>query len=516
MNVVEMRGILKRFGPVTANAGVDFDLAEGEVHALLGENGAGKSTLMKILYGLYTPDAGEIRVEGQAVRFASPADALAHGIGMVSQHFSLVPTFTVAENIALGYTSGVRFDERAAAASVRATAARFQLSIDPATQVRHLSVGEQQRVEILKALHRECRALILDEPTAVLTPQETEALFEAIRRLVGQGLSVVFISHKLDEVLAVSDRVTVLRDGRVVGETSTREASRASLARLMVGREVLGVSREVAPRGGAPLLRLEDVHALDDRRLPALRGLTLAVHAGEIVGVAGVAGNGQRELTEALCGLRHPSRGRIFVGNDPVDVTRATPAGLAARGVGRIPEDRLSAVVVDLTVADNLALEHLNEFTRRISPLPSWFPTGEGLGVRVLDRDRMRRAAEALIAEYGIKAAPGDRARTLSGGNMQKLILARVLSRNPSVVIAAEPTRGLDVGATEYVRGKLLEARDRGAAVLLISEDLDEVLTLSDRIAVIYEGRLTGVLSASEADPERLGLMMAGGVGRRL
>ena len=510
MNVIEMRGIAKRFGPGTANAGIDFDLAEGEVHALLGENGAGKSTLMKILYGLYTADAGEIRVHGQAVRFSSPADALAHGIGLVSQHFSLVPTFTVAENIALGYTPGVRFDERAATASVRATAARFQLSIDPAAQVRHLSVGEQQRVEILKALHRECQALILDEPTAVLTPQEAEALSVVVRRLVGQGLSVVFISHKLDEVLAVSDRVTVLRDGRVVGETATREASHASLARLMVGRETAGVSREGESASGAPLLRLEDVHALDDRRLPALRGLTLAVHAGEIVGVAGVAGNGQRELTEVLCGLRHPSRGRVFVGNDPVDVTRATPAEMAARGVGRIPEDRLSAVVADLTVADNLALEHLSEFTRRISPLPSRVRMGEELGVRVLDRERMRRAAEALITEYGIKAAPGDRVRTLSGGNMQKLILARVLSRNPRVVIAAEPTRGLDVGATEYVRGKLLEARDRGAGVLLISEDLDEVLALADRIAVIYEGRLIGVLSASEADPERLGLMMAG------
>jgi len=501
MNVIEMRGIVKRFGVVIANAGIDFDLAEGEAHALLGENGAGKSTLMKILYGLYTPDAGEIRVRGRTVHFSSPAGALAQGIGLVSQHFSLVPTFTVAENIALGYTSGVRFDERAAAVAVSATAARFQLDIDPATQVRHLSVGEQQRVEILKALHRECRVLILDEPTAVLTPQETESLFAAIRRLVEQGLSVVFISHKLDEVLAVSDRVTVLRDGRIVSETPTRETSQASLARLMVGRErdttpyvTFGVSRSDGAVAGPPLLRLEDVHALDDRRLPALRGLTLTVGAGEIVGVAGVAGNGQRELSQVLSGLRHPSRGRVVVGDDSVEITRATPAEVTAHGVGRIPEDRLAAVVADLTVAENLALEHLGEFMHR----------GR------LDREKMRRRAEALIAEYGIKASPDDRARTLSGGNLQKLILARVLSRNPRVVIAAEPTRGLDVGATEYVRGKLLEARDRGAAVLMISEDLDEVLALSDRIAVIYEGRLSGVLSASEADPEGLGLMMAG------
>ncbi len=506
MNVIEMRGIVKRFGAVMANAGIDFDLAEGEVHALLGENGAGKSTLMKILYGLYTPDAGEIRARRHVVHFASPADALAHGIGFVSQHFSLVPTFTVAENIALGYTPGVRFDERAAAAAVSGTAARFQLIVDPASQVRHLSVGEQQRVEILKALHRECRVLILDEPTAVLTPQESEALFAAIRRLVDQGLSVVFISHKLDEVLAVSDRVTILRDGRVVGETATREASHASLARLMVGRErettpyvrdttpyvTFGVSRDGGGMAGPPLLRLEDVHALDDRRLPALRGLTLTVGGGEIVGVAGVAGNGQRELGEVLSGLRHPIRGRVFVGND--EITRAPPAEVAARGVGRIPEDRLAAVVADLTVAENLALEHLGEFVQ-------W--SG-------LDRRKMRRQAEALIAEYGIKAMPGHRARTLSGGNMQKLILARVLSRHPRLIVASEPTRGLDVAATDYVRDKLLEACGRGAGVLLISEDLDEVLALSDRIAVLYEGRLTGMLNAGEADPERLGLMMAG------
>ncbi|MGH2594082.1 MAG: ABC transporter ATP-binding protein [Anaerolineae bacterium] len=491
MNVIEMRGIVKHFGVVTANAGIDFDLAEGEVHALLGENGAGKSTLMKILYGLYTPDAGEIRVRGHVVHFTSPANALAHGIGFVSQHFSLVPSFTVAENIALGYAPGVRFDERAAVTAVSSTAARFQLNVDPASQVRHLSVGEQQRVEILKALHRECRVLILDEPTAVLTPQESEALFAAIRRLVDQGLSVVFISHKLDEVLAISDRVTVLRDGRVVGETATREASHASLARLMVGRETFGVSRDGGSAAGPSLLRLEDLHALDDRRLPALRGLTLTVGGGEIVGVAGVAGNGQRELGEVLSGLRRPTRGQVFVGDD--EITQATPAEIAAYGVGRIPEDRSAAVVADLTVAENLALEHLDEFVQRGG----------------LDRRKMRQQAEALIVEYGIKATPDDRVRTLSGGNMQKLILARVLSRHPRLIVASEPTRGLDVGATDYVRSKLLEARGRGAGVLLISEDLDEVLALSDRIAVLYEGRLTGMLNASEADPERLGLMMA-------
>ncbi|MBI3760402.1 MAG: ATP-binding cassette domain-containing protein, partial [Chloroflexi bacterium] len=304
MNVVEMRGIVKRFGAVTANAGVDFDLVGGEVHALLGENGAGKSTLMKILYGLYLPDAGEIRVYRRdmsrlyAAHLRSPADALALGVGFVSQHFSLVPTFTVAENIALGYTPGVRFDARAAGESVSVTAKRFGLAVDPQAQVRHLSVGEQQRAEILKALHREVRVLILDEPTAVLTPQEAEALFEAIRRLVADGLSVVFISHKLDEVLAVSDRVTVLRDGRVVGLVATREATQASLARLMVGRETFGVSRGDGAKPGGPILRMVDVRADDDRRLPALRGLSLEVRQGEIVGVAGVAGNGQRELGE--------------------------------------------------------------------------------------------------------------------------------------------------------------------------------------------------------------------------
>ena len=507
MNVVEMRGIVKRFGAVTANAGIDFDLAPGEVHALLGENGAGKSTLMKILYGLYAPDAGEIRVRGQPAHFASPAHALARGIGLVSQHFSLVPTFTVSENIALGFTPGLRFDKRAAAAAVRATASQFQLEVDPAAQIRHLSVGEQQRVEILKALHRAVRVLILDEPTAVLTPQEAAALFAAMRRLVGQSLSVVFISHKLDEVLAVSDRITVLRDGQVVGQTPTRTATYASLARLMVGREIFTLTRSQA-KASPPLLMAHDVHARDDRRLPALRGLTLEVCAGEIVAVAGVAGNGQRELGQVLAGLRRPERGQVWVGDD--EITRATPAELAARRVGRIPEDRLSAIVGDLTVAENLALEHLGEFVRRFSPLPSETTTGEGMGMRVLDRRLMRRQAAALIAEYGIKASPDDRAGNLSGGNVQKLILARVLSRHPRVVVASQPTRGLDLDATHYVRGKLLEARARGAAVLLISEDLDEVLALSDRIVVIFSGRLTGELSAHEANPEQLGLMMAG------
>ncbi len=487
-----MRGIVKRFGPVVANNGVDLAVGVGEVLALLGENGAGKSTLMKILYGLYQPDAGEIRLGGEPAILRSPADAIARGVGMVSQHFSLVPTFTVAENIALGDEGGLAFNRGAAEAAVRATADRYGLAIDPAARVGGLSVGEQQRVEILKALHRHARVLILDEPTAVLTPQEASALFGVLKQLVAQGLSVIFSSHKLDEVLAVADRVTVLRDGRSVGGAPTAGASPASLAELMVGRPTFGVTRGAGGEVGAPVLELREVHAHNDRGRPALRGISLDVRAGEVLGVAGVAGNGQAELAEVISGMRRLQAGQVLLGGR--DLAGAGAAEVAEAGVGRIPEDRHTGVVGDLSVADNLALEHLHEFTRR------------GL----LDRAAIQSQARLLIAEYNIKALPSSPARTLSGGNMQKVILARVLSRRPKLVVASEPTRGLDVGATEYVRGKLLEQRARGAAVLLISEDLDEILALSDRIAVIFAGQIIGAVPAAAATAEQLGLMMAG------
>ncbi len=353
-------------------------------------------------------------------------------------------------------------------------------------------MGERQRVEILKALYRNAQVLILDEPTAVLVPQEVDVLFDTLERLRQDGLSVIFISHKLYEVMTVCDRITVLRDGRVIGTVDKTATSQSELARMMVGRETFGVTRQEDQSHGSVLLRIENLSALDEKGLPALKGVTLEVRAGEILGVAGVSGNGQTELAHVLAGTLKPAEGQVMVGDH--DLTVADPAQISSAGVGRIPEDRYEGVVGELSVADNLALEHLGDFVT----------------AGTLDRRCIRKHAEKLIAEYQIKASPADRIRTLSGGNMQKVILARALSRNPQVVVASQPTRGLDVGATEYVRTKLLEQRERGAAVLLLSEDLDEIVALSDRIAVIYEGRIVGLLSAEEAEEEKLGLLMSG------
>ncbi len=411
---------------------------------------------------------------------------------MVTQHFALVPTLSVAENIVLGYTDGFQVKPRAAQRQVSEAASRFGIELDPAALVRHLSVGERQRVEILKALYRNAQVLILDEPTAVLVPQEVDVLFEALERLRQDGLSVIFISHKLYEVMAVCGRITVLRDGRVVGTVDKATTSQSELARMMVGRETFGVTRKEDQSHGSALLRIKNVSAVDEKGLPALKGVSLEVRAGEILGVAGVSGNGQTELAHVLSGTLKPTEGQVIMGDR--DLTGADPARISSAGVGRIPEDRHQGVVGELSVADNLALEHLGDF----------------ITAGTLDRRRIRQHAERLIAEYQIKASPTDRIRTLSGGNMQKVILARALSRDPQVVVASQPTRGLDVGATEYVRTKLLEQRKRGAAVLLLSEDLDEILALSDRIAVIYEGRIVGMLSAEEAEEEKLGLLMSG------
>ncbi len=489
---VEMRGIVKRFQDVVANDHVDFTLLPGEIHALLGENGAGKTTLMRILYGLYHADAGEIRIHGHPVTIRSPKDAIAHGIGMVTQHFALVPPLTVTENVILGTTTGIQVDLDKAQERVAQAAQRLGIPVDPRARVQDLSVGERQRVEILKALYREARILILDEPTAVLVPQEVEQLFASLRRLRDAGLSVVFISHKLHEVMALCDRVTVLRQGRVVGTVPVAKTDRNELARMMVGRLIQPVTRPQHPAGDRILLRLDRVSARDDRGLMAVREVTLAVRAGEILGLAGVSGNGQSELAQVLDGTRPAESGRVLV--DGRKVPTGDPVPLMEAGVGRIPEDRHESVLAELSVAENMVLEHLDEFVRN----------------GVLDRDAIRRHAQRLIEQYQIKATPDAPIRTLSGGNMQKVILARVLERNPKVLVVAQPTRGLDVGATEYVRGKLVEQRERGAAILLISEDLDEILELSDRIAVIYEGHIVAVLSAEEADPERLGLLMSG------
>ena len=493
---IEMHNITKRFGALVANDHVNLTVGQGEIHALLGENGAGKSTLMRILYGLYHADTGEIRVNGQLAAIRSPKAAIAHGIGMVTQHFALALPMTVTENVIVGAASSWGLNLRAAQDEVAAAAERFGLVLDPAARVQHLSVGQRQRLEILKALYRNARVLILDEPTAVLTPQEAEQLFVNLRHLQQQGLSVVFISHKLHEIMAITDRVTVLRSGRVIDSVATKDATPPLLAQMMVGRELVGVTRTGVPQQRRPVLRLTHVAAQDRQGLLALKGINLDLHAGEIVGIAGVSGNGQTELAEVLDGTRRCVDGKIEL--DGVDLTSATPRTVMGAGLGRIPEDRHAAVVGELSVAQNMALEHLDEFAQ---------------GGR-LDHRAMRRHAERLIAEYQIKAKPEDRIRTLSGGNMQKVILARVLERNPKAIVVAQPTRGLDIGATEYVRNKLMEQRGKGAAILLISEDLDEILALADRIAVMYEGQIMGILPVGDAPQaelvERIGLLMAG------
>jgi simple sugar transport system ATP-binding protein len=489
---VALRGITKHFGETVANDGVDFTLRPGTIHALLGENGAGKTTLMRILYGLARPDAGEILVRGRRVEIRSPKDAIAAGLGMVTQHFSLVAPMTVAENVALGDEGGFRLDRRAAHAKVAEASERAGIAVDPGARVSSLSVGEQQRVEIVKALSRDADVLILDEPTAVLVPQQVEALFGALRRLREQGLAVVFISHKLREVVAISDEVTVLRRGRVVATTATGETDERELGRMMVGRPTAGVARAGDAAVRDVVLSVERLSATDSLGLAAVRDVSFEVRGGEILGVAGVSGNGQTELAEALSGMRAPAGGRITVAGR--DVTAAAPAEVTAAGVGRIPENRRASIVGDLSVAYNLVLEELDAYRR--GPL--------------LDEGRIRARADELIARFDIRARATDAVGTLSGGNIQKVLLARVLAREPKVLVVAQPTQGLDVGATEYVHSQLLAQRAAGAAVLLVSEDLEELLALSDRLVVMYEGELVGRFDRGEVDVERLGLLMAG------
>jgi simple sugar transport system ATP-binding protein len=493
---VALRGIVKRFPGVVANDGVDFSAARGEVHALLGENGAGKSTLSHILTGLYRPDAGTIELAGVPVDFHSPRDAIEAGVCMVHQHFRLVTPFTVAENVILGDTRGAgrrfRIDPRAVERQVRELGERYGLPVDPRAKVWQLSVGEQQRVEILKALYQEARILILDEPTAVLTPQEAETLFVTLRQMAGEGRTVIFISHKLHEVKAVADRVTVLRAGRNVATVSTEGATPQSLAALMVGREVEPVRRRPQPRRHEEEVALElvDVWADGDRGAPAVRGVSLAVRAGEIVAVAGVAGNGQRELAEAITGLRPITEGEIRAGRR---LRGGDPREAIAAGIAHVPEDRLgTGVAPSLSIAMNVALK-------------SYRSAGPLLRLR-----RMREHAADVIHRYQVKApGPHAEARKLSGGNLQKVVLAREFSSDPKVLIAASPTRGLDVSAIETVHSYIVEAADRGVGVLLISEDLDEILALADRVVVMYEGQLR---EASEPENvEEIGLLMAGG-----
>jgi general nucleoside transport system ATP-binding protein len=500
--VLELRGITKRFpGGVVANDGVDFDLRRGEVHALLGENGAGKSTLMSVLYGLIRPDEGEMHVDGRPVVIDTPSQAIDLGIGMVHQHFMLVPVMTVAENIVLANEPrrGALFDARAAAARVRELSDRYGLAVDPDATVEDVTVGMQQRVEILRALYRGARILVLDEPTAVLTAQEARELFRVLEALKADGTAIVFISHKLGEVLAVADRVTVLRRGRRVDTVFTEGATEASLARLMVGRDVLmRVDKEPSHRG-EPALEVRDLTVRDDRGLEAVREASLTVHAGEIVAVAGVDGNGQAELVDAITGLRRAASGAVLLGGD--DVTGSSARSMVHLGVSHIAEDRQRrGLVLDFTLAENLALREYD--TPKLSR-HGWLSTR-----------RMARRAAGLLREYDVRGGgPATLASALSGGNQQKCVVAREIAADPRVLVAAQPTRGLDVGAIEFVHRRLVAERDAGRAILLVSLELDEVRALADRILVIYEGRIVGEF-APDASDETLGIAMTGG-GRR-
>jgi general nucleoside transport system ATP-binding protein len=498
-SVLELRGITKRFPGIVANDRIDLDLRRGEVHALLGENGAGKSTLMNVVYGIYKPDEGEIRVKDEPVTMHSAQDAIQHGIGMVHQHFMLIPVMTVAENIVLGTepnAAGVFLDHRAADARVRNLAHAFNFAIDPDARVQDISVGQQQRVEILKALYRRADILILDEPTAVLTPAEANDLFGILRSLTREGMSVIFISHKLHEVLEIADRISVLRRGKLVDTIPREGATEQTLARLMVGREVvLEIDKEPA-KAGETLLEVEGLTVEDDRGLQAVRGVSFNVRAGEIVGIAGVDGNGQTELLEALTGLRRTNGGRATLRG--TEITKSKPRDRIEAGLGHIPEDRLRhGIVLEFSLAENLAL---HDYRHEPNSHLGW-----------LRPHRMVASARELISEFDVRGGtPHSKASELSGGNQQKLVVAREVSRDPSVLIAAQPTRGLDVGAIAFLHSRLVAERDEGRGILLVSLELDEILSLSDRILVMYEGRIVGEF-APGVDAETLGIAMIGG-----
>jgi simple sugar transport system ATP-binding protein len=494
---IEMRDITKRFPGVVANDRVSFTVQKGEIHALLGENGAGKSTLMSILAGLYRPDEGEILVNGRRVELHSPRDAIRAGIGMVHQHFMLVQPQTVAENVVLGLPGlGLILQPKQLAAQVRQVSERYGLPIDPHAYIWQLSVGEQQRVEIIKLLYRGAEILILDEPTAVLTPQESELFFHTLRAMSAGGKTIIFISHKLDEVLAIANRITVLRGGKAVATVDAAGLTKPQLASLMVGRTVLFQVDKHPAQPGPPCLVLREVEAFDDKGLPALRKLSLTVHAGEIVGVAGVAGNGQRELAEIIGGIRPWFGGAVEVGGRLIG--DGTPAEMIAAGIAYVPEDRRAiGSAPNLSVTENMALKEYRAPALGRGLLVNW---------RTLIRNAMERVRRFDIATPGV-ATP---VRKLSGGNLQKVILAREIAAQPKVLVAAYPTRGLDVGATETVRKLLLAERDGGVGILLISEDLDEILLMADRIVVLYEGQIVGELPADGADPATIGLLMAG------
>ncbi|MBT3389769.1 MAG: ABC transporter ATP-binding protein [Chloroflexi bacterium] len=495
---MEMRGITKRFPGVLASDNVDFDVRTGEVHALLGENGAGKSTLMKVLYGMYHPDEGEIWLNGKRVDIASPTDAINLGIGMIHQHFMLVETLTVAENVALGMPSsrGPLTDLDNVTKRILELADIYGLQVDPQAYIWQLSVGQQQKVEIIKALYRGAALLILDEPTAVLTPQEVDEFFVIMRQMTKDGHGLIFISHKLHEVIEICQRVTVLRDGRMVGTRQISETTKEDLASWMVGREI-GFAPD---RGHAELgeirLELKNVSCKSDRGTPGLSDVDLEVRSGEILGIAGVSGNGQRELAEVITGLRKTTQGEVYLEGE--DISSLPPGDRTDRMLSYIPEERMrDGMIQDFTIAENMILRehHKQPFSR----------------FGFLNLRQISHHSERLIEQFRVKTPSQETmAKSLSGGNIQKVVLAREISRQPRAIVAAQPTRGLDIGATEYVREQLLAQRRSGTAVLLISEDLDEILTLSDRIAVIFEGQIMGIVPAETATPAQLGLLMAG------
>ena len=495
--MLEMRGITKRFPGVVANDGVDLSVLPGQVHTLLGENGAGKSTLMKILYGLYQPDEGTIFLNGEEVTITSPTDAIRQGIGMIHQHFMLVPTLTVAENVALGLGGRMGLaDMHPVKERLTEVSERYGLQVDPDAYIWQLAVGERQRAEILKALYRDAQVLVLDEPTAVLTPSEVDDLFATLGQLTNDGRGLVFISHKLHEVMELSDEITVLRNGKVTGETRPSEATRESLAEMMVGRPV-ELTRTVEPQPvGAPQLTVSELDVMGDRGNLAVKDLNLTVHSGEIVGVAGVSGNGQRELAESIFGLRPIDRGGVQIGDEWTSAP--TPKGVRAMGLAYVPEERMrDGAVGDFTVAENLMLVDYHR-----APYVS---------AGLLNRRRIVERCTDLVKRYRVKTPDIDTVtRTLSGGNIQKVVIAREFSSDATAFVVAPPTRGVVIGAAEYIHERLLQQRTNGAAILLISEDLDEVMQLSDRIIVLLEGAVMGELRRDEFDVNTIGLLMSG------
>jgi len=503
VRLVEMKGISKGFPGVLANDNIDFEVAPGEIHALLGENGSGKSTLMSILAGLYRPDRGAVLIKGREVSLRSPRDAIRYGIGMVHQHFKLVDNFTVVENIILGHEKNPFFSNLSRLAGKVAELSRtYGLGVDPGARISQLSVGEKQRVEILKMLYRGSDLLIMDEPTAVLTPQESAELFTNLRKFAESGRSVVLITHKLNEVMSVAHRVTVLRAGRVVARLRREEVSERELARLMVGREITPALNRNRPESGGVVLDLQNVGAVKDVGRQGLKNVSFTVRSGEIFGVAGVAGNGQKELAEAITGLRWVHTGRVLING--VNVTNLSPRTITDLGVSYVPEDRMGiGLVPRLGLVDNIILKNY-----RKPPVS---------GRHLINYRRAGQEAQWLVNEFRIKVADHrSPVSLLSGGNMQRLLLAREILGSPALMVVVYPIRGLDVGAAESVHRMLLEMRDKGTAILLISEDLDEISKLSDRVGVMFEGSMTAVLPGGEIDPEEIGLLMMGSAGRGL